>query len=714
MLTGIIQTGLSALQASQLGLRVTSQNIANADTPGFVRTEAVFQPQLLAGRSAGVEVAAIRRVADQYLAAASLNAQSMKGSAGVRAELLDRAQNLLGDPAGDGSVFAAVDRVFSSFTALATDPQSAVRAGQVVTDLTSLFGNLRSTASSLEALRVEADQRITAVADDLNGLLRDIAELNRAVRAARVAGDDASGAENMLSQLIDRASAFIDLRVTELDVGGVEIRTQSGVLLVGDRAAQLRYSASGAPFSAPSSLQILDGSGVARAFDGAPVAGEIAGLLQARDRDIPQIAEALGGLASAIADALNAAHNENSSAPALAALTGRATGLLAGDPINFTGKSTIGVIDSNGALLRKIEVDFDANQITVDGAPFTYGPAPPGAATIGQFVTRLNQALNGAIGPSATDVGDAAFGADGVLRLTTQGTGAGLAIRQDATTPSDRAGRGFSHFFGLNDLVTRPTPVFFQTGVSGTASGFSGGPIVLRVRDNGGQIVTERSIAPVGTSVNDMITAINAIGTGIGPFAQVSSPNADGVVTVSSANGFSVEVVADSTNRAGISFSALFGIGRAATAGRALELGVHGEIVRSPQKIATARPDLTAALNTRVIERGDARGAQGLAAAKDMALDFPGAGALPAQNTTLSLIASGLAGEVGRRAAGAEREGIAAESIAMAALERRTAVEGVKLDDELVNMTRFQQSYAAASRLIQAAKDMFDVLLNLT
>jgi flagellar hook-associated protein 1 FlgK len=94
-------------------------------------------------------------------------------------------------------------------------------------------------------------------------------------------------------------------------------------------------------------------------------------------------------------------------------------------------------------------------------------------------------------------------------------------------------------------------------------------------------------------------------------------------------------------------------------------------------------------------------------------MDFSGAGPLPAQRASLSQIASGLAGEVGRRAATAGREGDSAAAVAQAALERRSAAEGVNLDEELIAMTRFQQSYAASSRLIQAAKDMFDILLSL-
>ncbi len=39
--------------------------------------------------------------------------------------------------------------------------------------------------------------------------------------------------------------------------------------------------------------------------------------------------------------------------------------------------------------------------------------------------------------------------------------------------------------------------------------------------------------------------------------------------------------------------------------------------------------------------------------------------------------------------------------------------EGVNLDEELVKMTTYQQAYSAASRMIQAAKDLYDIVLNM-
>jgi flagellar hook-associated protein 1 FlgK len=45
--------------------------------------------------------------------------------------------------------------------------------------------------------------------------------------------------------------------------------------------------------------------------------------------------------------------------------------------------------------------------------------------------------------------------------------------------------------------------------------------------------------------------------------------------------------------------------------------------------------------------------------------------------------------------------------------ERRMSEEGVNLDEELVKMTTYQQAYAAASRMISAAKDLYDIVLGM-
>jgi flagellar hook-associated protein 1 FlgK len=64
-------------------------------------------------------------------------------------------------------------------------------------------------------------------------------------------------------------------------------------------------------------------------------------------------------------------------------------------------------------------------------------------------------------------------------------------------------------------------------------------------------------------------------------------------------------------------------------------------------------------------------------------------------------------------AANAKTDQQSSEALLTEATNRRSSTEGVNLDEELVNLTTYQQAYAASGRLVQAAKDMFDVLLNM-
>jgi flagellar hook-associated protein 1 FlgK len=81
---------------------------------------------------------------------------------------------------------------------------------------------------------------------------------------------------------------------------------------------------------------------------------------------------------------------------------------------------------------------------------------------------------------------------------------------------------------------------------------------------------------------------------------------------------------------------------------------------------------------------------------------------------TLSAYAATLSGSIARNASAAATAQTRAEALATESSARRSQVEGVNLDQELVSLTTYQQAYNASARLIQAAKDMFDILLQMT
>jgi len=710
-LSSVLLSGLSGLRAAQAAMGVTSNNIANANTPGYVRTDITLAPRTQLGAGAGVDISSVQRAADRFLATASYIATAAHGAASVRADLLARAQSNFGDPASDTSMFATLDEFWSALTELGVDPSSTLRRVDAVSTLQSMFSEIHRIGQSLQDLTAEADQRISESVSEAQSLMDRIAKLNDEIRLNKRTGADASSAENAQSALIDELSAILDVRVSPVPEGGVHVRTSGGALLVGLTAAQLSYTPNSSPFATHGVISINEDLGTQSNLEPFLLGGELKGLLQVRDHDLVGLSEALGGFAAALGDALNAVHNENSSSPAVSTLTGRQTGLMGSDALAMTGEAIIGVTDASGNLTQRLRIDFDARTITGEAPAAVYNF---GGGAIAAFATALNTAL-----AAATPAGSANF-TNGVLSMSAS-NGGGLVVQQDPNDPSERAGRGFSHFFGLNDLVSRPTPMFFESGVQGTDQHRlqSGGQITYQVRDSFGRFIAERTVTisgalAAGTSTwNDLIAALNANGTGLGEFGVFSQDAQTGRISFANNPAFQIALVSDSTQRGstGVSFSALHGLSDASTAARAMEVNVDSAIAADPGLLAVGRPDLTSAIGSRIIEAGDNRGASALVAARDSMRGFPAAGVLTAQTTTLAIYAARLGGEAGRLASDAQRASKGAEAVATAAGDRRAQIEGVSLDDELLKMTTYQNAYAAAARVIQAATEMLDILM---
>lgn len=712
-ISSVMLSGLSALRASQAGLGVASQNIANASTPGYVRTELMLAPRTDSGPGGGVEVSSIRRAADRFLATASYISASAYGSATARADLLARAQASFGDPNTETTLFATLDQFWSAMTELGVDPSSTLRRDDAVSALQTTFAETRRVGETIRSLIIEADQRIADSVAEAQGLMDRIAALNQEIQLTKRTGADVSAVENAQSALIDELAVLMDIKVSPQSEGGVHVRTSGGALLVGVNAANLNYTPNSAPFASNGNITLNEGLGTQSNLQPFLLGGQIKGLLDARDHDLVGLAEALGGFSGALGDALNQVHNENASAPAIGNMVGRQTGLLGADALGFTGAATIGIVDATGALRQRLSIDFDAGTITGEAPAATYNFA---AGTINSFTAALNSALG-----AATPAGSASF-SGGVLSVNV-GSSGGLVAQQASADPSDRAGRGFSHFFGLNDLVSRPTPLFYENGVQGSdLHGFAaGGQLSYQVRDAAGRSIATRNISISGALAgaasdwDDLIGALNATGTGLGEFGTFSLDATTGRLSFAQSPAFQVTLISDSTERGttGVSLTALHGMSEASTAGRATEVRVNALVGANPSRLAVGRPNLAAAIGQRVIEAGDNRGSSALVAARDVVRTFAGAGALSEQSATLAIYAARLGGAAGRMASDSKRLAEGAEAVAAAAADRRTQIEGVNLDEELMRMTMFQNSYAAAARVIQAAQDMLDVLLSI-
>lgn len=709
-LSAILGSALSGLQASQAGLRTASDNVANVNTPGYARTTPVYQARIVGGQSMGVEVTGVKRIADIYLQAAALRASSDATASSVAAEALDRFQSQVGGFDDEGSIFSRLTRAFNSISSASVDPSLSVSRLSAAADLQSFFDEAKRLSGEIRSIRQEADARLSSGVNRVNELLSELQALNRDVQSLTSTAANSTGAANRQAELLNELSSYLDVRSQTLADGRLAVRTQDGVTLLDNDAAVLRYTpkGSGAYGVTYGRIEIVPKAGAQPVeLDSHIQSGELRGLLDLRDTELPGMAEELAELVAGTTDAINAAHNNASAVPAPSVLEGRNTGLLSSDALGFTGATTIAVTDAAGNLVKRVDVDFTAGTLSVDGG----AAAGFGGTTIADFVTALDTALGGD--------GDADFSAG---RLTLSAAGAnGVATLQDETSPASRGGRGFAHFFGLNDLVDTTAPAFFETGLAATdAHGFTAGEVLnFRIAAPDGRTAQTVSVTIGGTSFNDVLTALNNPVTGLGRYATFSMDSRGALVEtpVNGFQNFDIEMTGDTTQRGatGLSFSQMFGTDLLARAGRSETASVNSAIRANSALLSLAKLDITGASapGDFVLASGDARGGVALQGALTQLRSFSRAGGLAAGSATVQDFAARVAGAIGSRAARAERSMESAESLKSAADQKRADVEGVSLDEELANMTLYQQSYNASARLLQAAKELTDTLLSI-
>ncbi|MBU1378668.1 MAG: flagellar hook-associated protein FlgK [Alphaproteobacteria bacterium] len=695
-LTATLRTASSGLNAAQASLRAVSDNIANVNTPGYVR-KAVNQSSLVVdGAGMGVKVDGVKRITDQYLQMASLTASSDSERWGAVSQYLDNAQSLFGDPGKDGFFFNRLDKIFAAFATAADDPSSTLLRSQALSTVEDFLTEADRINGQVVALGKTVETRISADVDRANSLLDQISKMNADIKRASVVGADASGSENIQSQLLDELAGLMNVRVAPREGGGVDVRSTEGVLLAGDDPAKLVYHSSD---STPGYITAQPaGSTSTPAIN--ITSGEIKGLLEVRDIELPKIYDQMGEFVSKAVDQLNAANNDAAAYPSPTTMVGRNTGLdLTSAVSGFTGTSTIAIVNPQGVLQRKIDIDFTAGTMSVNGAAGT--PFTPAT-----FLTSLNTALGGA--------GSATF-TNGALTLN-GAAGNGLAIDEGT---SAKTGRGFSHFFGLNDLIKNTGQTNYATGLTAASPhGFTpGDQISLQISYPDGRPITNVSVTvPAAANMSDLLASLNNNSTGVGLYGAYGL-DANGVLafTPNASADAKVSVITDNTARGagGPSISQLFGLGVQERSTRASRFQVSAIFNADPTKMAMGKLDTTVAVGQVAVRPGDGQGALAISASGDINTVFQAAGSLGQVTMTVSRYASEFGGAVGRGAAAAETRKSSAEAVATEATNRRQSVEGVNLDEELVNLTTYQQAFNASARMIQAVSDLYDVLLRM-
>ena len=768
--------GIAALRAAQLGMQTASNNVANANTPGYSRQRVELGSAFTYGVhgnlqiGTGVDVNGISRLIDDGLERRIQMQRGLVGAAQVDDLRYREIEGIFAEP--ENGLSRSFSDLFGALGQLRADPADRSLRGGLIQSGSLLSQQFNVLADRLGELGGSTFEEVRGLTRQVNQHTRAIARLNEQIISTEANGSQANDLRDTRAQHINELNAMLDTRAIERSTGSVDLLVGGALVVAGGRAEELLVSRTAA---GTTELHV----------DGHPTPariqqGRIAALLRQEQSGLPAFTSRIDELARNTILEWNRLHSTGlpaggsfqSLSASYAAVDGDGDGTIgdellsqSGFPFDIQrGAIYVAVTDQDSGELSRTRIDVDPESMTlqdfadqlsaVDNLTASIAPdgrlrvtagngygfdfstrvdPTPDAGTfggrnatvgsdrsgpfeltalpmtfevdngVGSASVTLNPGdfanpnaatadeLAAAINAQIGDIGDASVvGGRLMIQSSEAGVGALLQLSEVAGAPlSD---------IGLTTLPVNGRALPVDVSVTGSYEGLDNqqftfvatstgtigvtGELTVDVLDQQGQLVTTLEVGS-GYEPGDPISLGNGLSVAFGP----------GDISEYSGQAFTLDALADSDTSdvlAAIGMNAFF------TGSSAADMKVSDSLLANPDRLA-------AGLSAASGDDGNIARMLGLRDRDIDALD----------SNTIEDFYADLVGDVGFETAAA-RGSLEAQAQLLGQLEAdREAVSGVNIDEEMVDLLKYQQSYEAAARFISVAQEMTEVLINL-
>ena len=437
-MAGLISVGVAAVNNAQVNLLTTQHNIANANTPGFNRQQAVQTTSFAQETSAGfigqgARVQTVQRVYSEYLGNQVLSASTQAQFSDVFLGQVSQIDNLLADT--NASLAPSLQGYFAAANSVAANPTSIASRQSLLSSAESLVSRFQSLSSRLDEIRSGVNTQLGAQITSINTFATQIADLNQRIVEAQ--GFNPQPPNDLLDQrdqAIAKLNELVKVSISKQTDGTYNVFIGTGqTLVIGARASSLALRddpldpgkqnvnyAFGNAFIPLPELSLESG-------------GALGGLLAFRRTSLDPAQNALGRIAIGLAQSFNDQHR----------LGQDLNGALGADFFNIAASSPLIKGDnSNTGTLAFTAGGFDAGKLTTsnflvsfDGTNYSLTDSVTKLTTSGLDNTGLLAALSN-VGVTLTTSGTPASGDRFFIAPTRNG---GRDISVALTDPSSIA-----------------------------------------------------------------------------------------------------------------------------------------------------------------------------------------------------------------------------------------------------------------------------------
>jgi len=752
-----LNTAGNALQAYTEAMDVTSNNIANVNTPGASRqvAELTEAPPIAGSPDYGTNLShpgtlgegslvdSIQRIHDDSYDGLFRGATSSANYYTTEQAQLTNLQSEFGEPsAGVNTAFTTLQ---TSLSNLAASPTSSSVQQGVLSAAQGFVTKLNSASQAIEDQESTVLTQATSVVTQANTLIENIAQLNGEIRAQTAVGNSPNTYLDQRDEDIDQLSQLISV-TTSIQADGSTLVTVNGQALVNDTEA---YT-----LAPPVVGTASDGSPefkIGFADDTNPTnptavplgSGQLAAFADIYNNKLIPYADQLNNFASAAAGEMNRITESGYDSEGNAG-TALFQPVSATEPIS-AANIQLGITETN-ALPTSFATTaaISATATAPDGN--LLAPQPLNAAnTTVDIADALdgNQDLNN---PPAADVPASAGpppvaasgGVQGVLTVTVNGVDQYFYYSTNPAVDATGVGGDGGYATGadvpgtagnaasVSDFIANFNAA--QLGV--TASYNTTGQTIVFTRDPTNTSLASR--AAQGTNANSPTFQISDSNiTGTPDTTQgVAATSLLGALGASGINGQTIGTNADGTDDTGVAnalvslFSTPVGIGYLQTTVGTVTGTVPGSLtITAPDAASAAYYDTvdvgqeltfisaTTGTEQTVTVTGVNSNTGSITASGFTSLPVAGDAITTTPTETLGTAYGGLVSQMALDLSTASTAATTQSNLASTINTSRQAVDGINLDEETQNLLKYQNAYQAAAQTISTINDMLQTAI---
>lgn len=686
----------SGLNASSQLLNTAGKNVANVNTPGYVRERTYHVTQELGG----VGRATTERVIDTFAQGQHRRDVSVLGLSETFASKTNQVDNIFANEAN--SLSGAMSRFFGALQTATDEPTNIAARQLVLGQSESMIGQFATMEKFLDSKQQETNDEIASTINRANELIQNIATLNNQIRTTQFANQNTEpGAlKNQLDQSVLELAELTAIHTRDNGDGTTLINLNSGQSLVLEDGSFNLFELTGDPDIERRELTLsTPDESITIPLSEPNVGGRIGGLFKFRDEVLESTRREIGQIALSMTDALNSQNRlgmdldgqlgtnifqlpnfqslnyaDNSSATLL--VNGRVTEGGHSELTSADYQVTIDAVNAGPTL------DITVAFLNPDGSPVLDTSGNPVTQTLAGVATGAGTftPVNGGIELEFPNGGAYAVGDQFLMQPTKK---AAAQIEVSMTRPEDLAlaspfrvesdinnlgGTTVTNTVVTNTNVDTAAPFAADSSAFNGAGGIDNGLGVanaparivftssdtFEVQDSAGAVLT--TVAGATDLENLMAQAQGAPGWPFGAFPDY--PGYD----------FSIQGVPQAGDTFNLSFNT-----------NGTDDNRNGLLLSDLQ-------------NADTMVRDNGSGSSNLISFQE------------AYSTIVS--------DIGETASTAKVSRDAAQAIEQQSRDLFESTSGVNLDEEAANLIRFQQAYSASARVLSTAQSLFETILS--